>query len=179
MARIIPGRLGFGMRSALLAASLLLPVFPARAASPEAPPGLPRFEDFPAGPASAGRNRLVLKGGDVHWRTRLRWTVGQKPDFAGHYVLASWGCGTECVMGAAVDVRTGTVVWLPASLCCWYSDEQAAPEDVEPLRFRLDSRLLVLTGRRDERDGDAGTHYYSIEGNRFVHLRDVPLPGRP
>ena len=140
---------------------------------------MPRFEDFPARSAHAGRNRLVLKGNDVHWRTRLRWTLGQKPDFAGHYVLASWGCGTECVMGAAVDVRTGTVVWLSGSLCCWYSDGQGAPENVEPLRYRRDSRLLVLTGRRDERDGDARTHYYAIEGNRFVHLRDVPPAGRP
>lgn len=81
-------------------------------------------------------------------------------------------------MGAAVDVRTGAVIWLPGSLCCWYPDEQATPDSVEPLRYRLDSRLLVLTGRRDERDSDAGTHYYVIEGDRFVHLRDVP-PGRP
>ena len=174
MVSIIAAGLGLGMRSVLLAACLL-PLLPAAwAASPEPPPGLPRYEDFPAGPAYAGRNRLVLKGDDVHWRTRLRWTLSQKPDFAGHYVLASWGCGAECVMGAAVDVRTGAVVWLPGSLCCWYSDEQATPDDVEPLRYRLDSRLLVLTGRRDERDGDAGTHFYAIEGTRFVHLRDVP-----
>ena len=166
------------MRSVLLAACLVLPAVLAWAAPPRPAPALPRFEDFPAGPAYAGRNRLVLKGDDVHWRTRLRQSVTQKPDFAGHYVLTTWGCGAECVMGAAVDVRTGTVVWLPGSLCCWYSDEQATPDEVEPLRYRGDSRLLVLTGRRDERDGDAGTHYYAIEGNRFVHLRDVP-PNRP
>lgn len=172
MAGVILGRLGFGMRSVLLGACLLLLALPAWPAPRE--PSPLRFEDFPVGPAYAGRNHLVLKEGDVRWRTRLRWTMGQKPDFAGHYVLASWGCGAECVMGAAVDVRTGAVIWLPGSLCCWYSDEQATPDDVEPLRFRLDSRLLVLTGRRNERDGDGGTHFFAIEDGRFVHLRDVP-----
>ena len=117
----------------------------------------------------------MLKGDDVHWRTRLREAAARRPDFAGHYVLASWGCGTECVMGAAVDVRSGHVVRLPGSLCCWFSDGQATPEDVEPMRYRLNSRLLVLTGRRNERDGDAGTHYYAMENGRLVHLRDVPL----
>ena len=167
------------MRPASLAACLALPVLLARAAPAEPAASVPRFEDYPARPAYTGRNRLVLRGNDVHWRTRLREASAGKPDFAGHYVLASWGCGTECVMGAAIDVRTGVVSWLPGTLCCWYSDETATAETVEPLRYRLDSRLLVLTGRRDERDGDAGTHYYAIEGSRFVHLRDVsPSPAR-
>lgn len=177
MASTMVGGLGWAMRSVLLATCFLLPL--AWPATAEPSPALPQFENFPAGAAYTGRNRLVLKGNDVHWRTRLRWALGQKPDYAGHYVMASWGCGTECMMGAAVDVRTGAVVWLPGSLCCWYSDGQATAGEVEPLRFRLDSRLLVLTGRRDERDGDAGTHYYAIEGNRFIHLLDVPPPGRP
>ena len=83
-------------------------------------------------------------------------------------------------MGAAIDLRTGVVSWLPGTLCCWYSDEATAPDTVEPLRYRLDSRLLVLTGRRDERNDDAGTHDYAIAGGRFMHLRDVPPgPARP
>ena len=163
------------MRHALAIACLLSVALPARAAPSDTPPARPRFEDFPAGPIYVGRNHLVLRGNDVHWRTQLRWTLTQKPDFAGHYVLASLGCGMECVMGAAVDVRTGKVVWLPGSLCCWYSDGQATPDDVEPLRFHRNSRLLVLTGHRDEREGDAGTHYYVMEHGRLVHLRDVPL----
>ena len=165
------------MRLVLLAATcLMLPTLPARAAPLAPAPALPRFEDFPAGPAYAGRNHLVLKGDDIHWRTRLRRAATQAPDFAGHYVLATWGCGMECVIGAAIDVRTGAVIWLPGTLCCWYSDNAATPDTVEPLRYRLDSRLLVLNGRRDEREGDDGDHYYRIEAGRFVHLRDVP-PG--
>ena len=164
------------MRPASLAACLILPMFLVRPASAGPAAALPRFEDFPVRLAYTGRNRLVLKGDDVHWRTRLREAAAGKPDFAGHYVLATWGCGAECVMGAAIDVRTGVVSWLPGTLCCWFSDEAATPDTVEPLRYRLDSRLLVLTGRRDERNGDAGTHYYAIEGGHFMLLRDVP-PG--
>ena len=166
------------MRPVLLAAAcLLFPILPAHSAPPGPAAALPRFEDFPVGPAYAGRNHLTLKGDDIHWRTRLRQAAAQKPDFAGHYVLATWGCGMQCVMGAAINVRTGAVIWLPGTLCCWYSDEVAAPDKVEPLRYRLDSRLLVLTGLRNEREGDGGDHYYSIKDGRFVHLRDVPSTG--
>lgn len=62
VATAIGGKLGSSMRSALLAACLILPAALAHATPPEPVPALPRYEDFPAGPAYAGRNRLVLKG---------------------------------------------------------------------------------------------------------------------
>ena len=145
--------------------------------SAAAPPP-PGFGAYPAGPVFTGANRIVLRARDMDYRTRLREAAAQKPDFAGHYVLASWGCGTECVMGAAIDVRSGRVTWLPGTLCCWYPDAFADASEAEPLRFRLDSRLLILTGARNERNGDLAEHHYLIDGNRFVHLRDVALPGR-
>lgn len=170
------------MRTPLLAAACALSLLSAARAqlAPAAGTPLPRFEDFPAGPAYAGRNRLVLGRADMGYRTMLREAARKRPDFAGHYVLALWGCGTECVMGAAIDVRSGKVAWLPGTLCCWYAGDfdhepGSAPVEVEPVRYRLDSRLLVLTGRRNERDGDDGEHHYLIEGERFRLLRDVPL----
>ena len=79
--------------SAWLAACLILPMFLVRAASAGPAAALPRFKDFPIRLACTGRNRLVLKGDDVHWRTRLREAAAGKPDFAGHYVLATWVVG--------------------------------------------------------------------------------------
>lgn len=158
------------MRPVLLAAACVALLTPMALAEPP----LPRFEDFPAGPAFHGRNRLVLEPRDRAFRTRLRDAAEEAPNFAGHYVVTQWGCGTECVMGAAVDVRSGRVVWLPGTLCCWFADG-ATPDTVpDPLRYRRDSRLIVLNGRRDEREGDAGDHYYVIDGARFAPLRDVP-----
>ena len=114
------------MRTRLLAAALctVLPALPLRTArlGPAVPP---RFEDYPAGAAFAGRNRFFLDRMDLGYRTRLHEAAQQRPDFAGHYVLALWGCGAECLMGAAVDVRSGRVTWLPGdTICCWFSGPQ-------------------------------------------------------
>ena len=48
-------------------------------------------------------------------------------------------------MGAALDARTGSVWWIPFTLCCW-------PLEVEnPLNFRVDSKLIVFTGIENRR----------------------------
>jgi hypothetical protein len=160
--------------AALLA--VLLAVSPGMARTADEPGPPLRFEDFPAGALYAGHGRLVLGPADRAFRTRLREAARQPPDFAGHYVLALWGCGTECIMGAAINLRSGRVAWLPGTLCCWYKGGQGETQEIEPVHYRRDSRLIVLNGMRNEREGDLGTHLYAMEGGRFVHLLDLP-PG--
>ena len=137
--------------------------------------GAPRFEDFPITTGSPVRNApLVLTSRDRPYRTRLRAAAAERPNFARHYVLTTWGCGTECLYGAAVNLRTGRVTFLPFATCCF----SEAPEGVEEMvAFRQDSTLLVLLGMTKER-GDVASHYYRIPGDRFVHLRSVPFPPR-
>lgn len=35
-------------------------------------------------------------------------------NFAGNYIIATWGCGTSCISGAMIDVRDGKVYDLPS-----------------------------------------------------------------
>ena len=94
------------------------------------------------------------------YSAELQDAAGRAPDFAGHFVLASWGCGASCVMAAAIDSETGVVAWLPFTVCCW-------PKEIEaPLGFRRDSRLLIVRGSRDEKG--EGTHFYAFDGKSFV-----------
>lgn len=140
-------------------------------------PPVPRFEDFPVSAGPPARNApLVLTRRDMAYRTRLREAAAGRPDFAGHYVLAPWGCGTECLMGAAVDARTGRVTFLPIATCCL--GEAAAEGHTAMVAFRPDSVLLVLIGIRHEGREGVGAHYYRIVGDRFVHLRSVPFASR-
>ncbi|RAK21787.1 hypothetical protein B0I03_105223 [Flavobacterium aquaticum] len=37
----------------------------------------------------------------------------EKVNFAGNYIIVTWGCGTSCISGAMVDVRDGKVYDLP------------------------------------------------------------------
>ena len=41
-------------------------------------------------------------------------------NFAGHYTLASWGCGSPCHMSAVVDLKTGKVYTGPTSCYGYY-----------------------------------------------------------
>jgi hypothetical protein len=70
-----------------------------------------------------------------------------------------------------IDAKTGRVHWFPHQA---YADYDAPP-DFEPVRFRLDSRLIVIYGAREEdAEDDMGTHYYEFTGGRFRQVRFVP-----
>jgi len=132
---------------------------------------VPRFRDYPVSEAYVGQNApIVLKRDDMMFRTRLREAAKEKPNFAGHYILAAWGCGAQCLMGAVIDAKTGKVFWLPHTTCCWGSD---VDERFEPMEFRMNSSLVVFSGLRNEKERDDGAHFYKFEHGRFVHLKSV------
>ena len=153
---------------------------PAGTASPTgalAAAGAVRFEDFPALTGPPVRNApLILTPRDRQYQTRLRAAAADRPNFAGHYVLTTWGCGTECLYGAAVNLRTGRVTFLPFATCCF---SEAPDGNKGMVAFRRDSALLVLLGMRGERGDGMGSHFYRIQGDRLAHLRSVPFPHRP
>jgi hypothetical protein len=136
-----------------------------------AQPAAPRFEEYPAAGKYNGKNAAVVLAGkdDREYRTQLRDAARKQPDFAGHYVVAQWGCGGGCVMGAAIDLNTGTVAWFPGTICCWAETD----DKFEPVRYKLTSRLIVFSGERNEKDGDDGQHYYELKDGKFVHVLSV------
>ena len=147
----------------------------ALAAGASAQKRVPRFEDYPAKRTYIGRHAAVVLTPDNRaFRTRLREAAREKPNFAGRYVLTAWGCGTGCVLGAAVDLRTGRVTWLPDTLCCWWETEENISDDFEPIEFRLSSRLIIFRGMLGEKEQSKGTHFYKMENGRFVHLHSIP-----
>jgi len=134
----------------------------------------PRFEAFAVpkeGPRKTAPLRLSKE--DRCYRTRLRAGAQEVPNFAGHFIVAVWGCGASCQMGAAIDAKTGRVHWLPGTVCCWDSSVEEDPTLGAPILFRPDSRLMILSGYLDEK-GIKGTHYFEFTGGRFVHLLTVP-----
>lgn len=132
---------------------------------------VPQFRDYPVQNIFSGKNvapKLDQEG--RMFRTRLRAAARAKRDFSGEYVLATWGCGTSCLTGAAVNVRTGVVVFLPFSICCWSYD----PE-VKPIDYRLNSRLIIFTGARNESetDGAEDRHYYQLRNGQFRFIKTI------
>src|SRR5262249_53275288 len=64
------------------------------------------------------------------FRTRLREAAAEGPNFAGHMIVATWGCGTSCQTVALIDARNGRVYFGPTAAA--------------GVKHRLDSRLLVV-----------------------------------
>lgn len=133
----------------------------------------PEFKDYPVCRPYAGKNTtLQLNRKDRVFRTRLKEAARQKPNFAGHYILTTWGCGMECMMGAVIDARTGKVYRIPFTLCCWGGD---VGDNFVPVEFRLDSKLIIFSGVRDEKQGDDGRHFYVFKNNRFMPISSIPV----
>src|SRR5580658_9761039 len=80
--------------------------------------GTPRFEDYPVSKSFSGTPAApILATSEQHmYRSRIRngvstlsdvWIGSYKnpvkakgPNFAGHYFVIRWGCGSQCVMMA-------------------------------------------------------------------------------
>lgn len=95
---------------------------------------LPQFSDYPAGPIYRGRVApldLSSSPDARRFRTRTREAMAEGVDFAGHYVVAMWGCGSGCMSGQIVDARTGRVV-------------SGLPSGSPYVAFQPESRLFVV-----------------------------------
>lgn len=127
----------------------------------------PRFESYSISQRYTGRvARVNLRSHpDAKlFRTRLREAAKNKPNFAGHYILATWGCGASCNTVALIDAKTGNVYFAPFYV--------SASSD-----FRLDSRLFMLNPSMIDA-WLSGGNFYDIyapswwvwRNNRFVKV---------
>ncbi len=133
-------------------------------------PAVPQFASYPVAQVYTGPNaQPILDTPRKHaYRTRLRAAAAMKPDFAGEYVVATWGCGTACIAGAVVNVRTGRVTFLPGSVSGW----GAVDTTFEPVERRVGSSLIVLAGMINEQE-PLGAHFYLFDGTTFRHIHTV------
>lgn len=111
-----------------------------------APAQSPAFQKYPVSKVYAGpqaRARVARNSPAWKFRTRIREAAQQHPNFAGHYVFTTWGCGSECLHYAIVDVLTGAVYFDNVALTWWGA---TTPEPFTPLDFRVTSSLVIFTG---------------------------------
>lgn len=125
---------------------------------------MPRFEEYSAKVYSGSPRPPDLSSHPDarHYRTRLRNAAAGDVNFAGEYVLTTWGCGTTCLMGAVINAKSGAVHFLPGSICCWFN----LGDDINPIDYRLDSNLIVFTGYLNEEE-TMTTHYFEFRNDEF------------
>jgi hypothetical protein len=163
---------------------------PFTASAQNTPPGPLRFEDYPVTEKFTGTPAppILATPEQRNYRTRIRdgvssgsgvWNGGWKkpipstrPNFAGHYFVIRWGCGSQCVMMATVDANTGVVYGPPLSVAgsLYVPLDNLSDMDVD---FRPDSSLLVL--RNACRDfkfrASCGLYYFNWRDNRFSLIK--------
>jgi len=94
----------------------------------------PSFDDFRVTERFKGKSASVNLRSHPQariFRTMLRDTAKLGANFAGHYAVNYWGCGTECIRIGIVDLKTGKAYLSP-----FYASVGIAN--------RVDSRLLIV-----------------------------------
>lgn len=151
----------------------------------------PRFADYLAAPGRPGRPTApVLASRRARsFRTTIHNQAADGPNFAGHYTVVVWGCGSSCTSAAIVDAATGRVMFPDAindisGVHVAAVEPPGRPEAAyNSLRFQLDSRLLVVVGAPNEDERRDGVAYFVWTGFRLRLLRFVsrealcPAPG--
>lgn len=113
---------------------------------------------------------------------RLVKEAKKGPNFAGHYTVVTWSCGSPCSTMAIVDVQTGATFDLPfVGVLGWGSCQGGPDYGGDLLSYRIDSSLLIITGSlevldpkdRMAHEGPCRRFYYQWDRNRLNLLRTV------
>lgn len=110
------------------------------------------------------------------YRTRLTEALKSGVNFAGHYIVAAWGCGANCLQVAIIDARSGQV---------YFPDELGGVGtgmgelfEKDAIVYKPDSRLFIINGYKG---GDQnldnppyGIYYLQWTGAGFKKIKFVP-----
>lgn len=113
----------------------------------------PQFEDYSVVENFSGAPAPVNFSTDPdarEFRTVISNAEKAGPNFAGHYTVATWGCGTACQRFAIVNSKTGAVIEFPNGS---YLDDfifLGADSNVGIVYdYRIDSRLFIVGPPRE------------------------------
>ena len=167
-------------------------------AAAQAKPSTPRFEDYPATEIFKGTpvTPILVTAEERLFRTRIREGVAKGmgvlhdgkerpgPNFAGHYIVVTWACGSPCGMMAIVDAATGKVYNPPISegfrLPSFPAIVRDEPDSFVPwvadAAFRQNSNLMIVKANPDPSKGRTNyAHYFLWENNRWKLLLRIPM----
>jgi hypothetical protein len=151
---------------------------------------VPRFEDYPAGSIYEGSPAALKLDKPLAQKYADEIQDGitdahNRANFAGHFIVAKWGCGAPCLRAAIIDAPTGEIFFPPITF------EGTGPVSFDlpllaigrelprnpDLEVRPDSDLMIVKATPSQ----AGKHlsytfYFLWRQNRWTLLRKVRLP---
>jgi hypothetical protein len=126
---------------------------------------LPRFEDFFVPERTISRSADLDTTHDStakRFGTVLRSALKDGPNFAGHYSIATWDCGTQCLSYAVIDAATGRLA--PDTVLDFSCHE---------VEFRKNSSLVIERPLKESAApcGDTSTKAFTWTGTAFQPTR--------
>lgn len=103
--------------------------------------------------------------------TRISIAALEGPNFAGHYRVVDWGCGSSCGVYVIVDEQSGKV-FAPPEISKGVDLGVAGPE------FRVDSSLMVIASCAEPKVyglKNCKRRFYRWDGSRLVLLKSEPV----
>ena len=137
----------------------------------EASSAPPRFENYPTRVSHIESiPKLVLTTKLARsYRTAIRYAAALPVNFAGHFRVATWGCGTDCRGFAIINKRTGIVYTAPSAEFV----AGVMGNDDDRLEFRADSNLIIIAGLKNEEE--EGKFYFLWKQGKLHLLAKRPL----
>ena len=132
----------------------------------------PVFKELPVKEMFQGKPAPVVFAHpeERHFRTMIRSGGESGPNFAGHYTVVEWGCGTECFQAAIVDAKTGRIYKPPT-----FDKNSAYSFESSWLHFRRDSNLMIAcVDCRRWADRECAQRYFVWEGDHFTEISRQP-----
>jgi len=131
----------------------------------------PTFSEYHVDQLFRGQNAAAKVTG--HWRlfrTRIRAAAKRPANFAGVYRVVEWGCGSDCVRFALLDLKSGSIFDAPFE-SLWLDAYPTNGWRGTGLEYHVDSRLLLADGCVKEK---CATFYYEWTGTAFRLVPSAP-----
>ncbi len=138
---------------------------------------VPEFRNYPATVENAIATGITQtdEPDSTTYKDKLNESLQNGVNFAGHFVLSTWGCGTDCQSSAIIDAQTGNVLF-PTQIGVT-SFGAGGLKDKQPLQYQSDSRLLIINGYPTTGDSGkdvrAGAWYYEWTGTELKFIKFV------
>ncbi len=146
----------------------------------------PKFEDYPVTEVFEG-NAAPLQPITAEEKAisqdattaieRRRAPDGSKlnlPNFAGHYLIIVGPNAPDYMQAVVVDLSTGRVFQPPfageGGSSASYFSIPMDPVDFEGVKFRLDSKLLVLPRSSSDRNRGYAAYYFIWDNNKWIQV---------
>lgn len=137
----------------------------------------PTFADYKVEVFKGKTHAAMITPETREFRTRFREAAKEPVNFAGHFVVESFGCGTSCIGFLMVEAKTGKTSFpLHSLLGCMGMN---TPELDRVVAFYPNSRLLVLGGMFEgaseigEKEG-CWVRYYLERRGELVKIAEEP-----